>query len=143
MKNNQSIFIVGILLIVLIIIGGIYAYSNRIGTSSMAESHIIFPAEGETLVAGQTYTLKWDNPGFTSNLPGSTTQVFLIDKSLLSQGASVSITDRKYDVPDIGSYDYTIPTGVADGTYFFTIGTTTSDMFTIVATSTAASPVYQ
>lgn len=114
-------------LVIIVLIGGFFFYErNRQPTNA-----ITFPKGGETLVTGEKYTLKWKNVGETGSPNASTTQIFLIDQSLLNQGASVSIIDRTYDVPDTGSYEYTVPTGAADGTYFFVIGTTTSNTFKI------------
>lgn len=85
---------------------------------------ILFPAGGETLVKGQTYTLKWT--GGTGN-----TQIFLIDTALEGQGESVAISDRVYNIPNSGSYEYTIPKNLSDSTYRFEIGTSTSNPFQI------------
>jgi hypothetical protein len=117
--NNKQGILVAIILIVILLAGGFYYMVNRGKTNT--KSGVTFPSGGETLVAGKTYTLRWKTPTTT----GSTTQIFLVDKALLSQGASVSITDRAYNVSDTGTYDYTIPTAVPDSTYFFVIGAET------------------
>ncbi len=129
MKNKQGILIATLLVAVLLIGGVYYMYVDRNETKEVASS-ITFPSGGETLVAGKTYTLKWN--GSVSTV-GTTTQIFLIDESLLPQGASVSIVDRIYNIADTGSYAYTVPTAVSDGTYFFVIGTTTSNHFTVTS----------
>ncbi len=89
-------------------------------------SQVIFPSGGESLVAGQKYTLKW------SGGP-DTTQIFLVDKDLKLIGASVSITDRVYNIKNTGSYEYTIPKTVKPGEYEFQIGDATSNTFNIVS----------
>ncbi len=128
MQNNQNKFIASALIIIALI-GGVYVYVIRGDGFEKVQTNITFPSGGETLVAGETYTLKWDSPGSI----GTTTAIFLVDTALLSQGASVSIIDRKYGIIDAGSFDYTIPTGVSDSTYFFVIGTTTSNQFKITS----------
>jgi hypothetical protein len=93
-------------------------------SASPAAGKILFPTNTDTLIAGQTTTVRWT--------PGSgTTQIFLIDTSLESQGASVSIVDRIYNIPNSGSYSYTVPESLAAGAYKLTIGTLTSDTFQI------------
>src|SRR5581483_8704886 len=62
---------------------------------------VIFPAGGETLQRGTSYTLKWQGGDKTVTL-------FLIDTDLSSVGTSVSIVDRVYNVMNTGSYQYTI-----------------------------------
>ncbi len=132
--QNKNI-IIGILVIIALVLIGSYFYKNNNNDEGdiLGSSHVLFPTGGETLVAGKTYSLKWDNQGNTGAAVGPTTQIFLVDKALLTQGASVSIADRKYDVPDTGSYEYTVPTAVSDSTYFFVIGTTTSNTFTVTS----------
>ncbi len=133
--ENKNI-IIGAIFIVALIFIGFYFYKYNNSNENIKEiSHVTFPAGGETLVTGKTYTVKWDNQGNTGAPVGSTTQVFLVDQALLTQGASVSIVDRKYDVPDVGSYEYTIPSAVSDSTYFFVIGTSTSNTFKITSSS--------
>ncbi len=89
---------------------------------------IIFPAGGETLQKGEQYTLEW-TPG------NGKTQIFLKDTSLETQGESVSIADRVYNIDNAGRYEYTIPQHIPDGTYKFEIGTLTSNTFKISSTS--------
>ncbi len=117
-------------LVIIALVGGFFLLKNM-----KAPPQVLFPSGGETLVAGKTYTIQWNNKGKTGAPAGPTTQIFLIDEALLSQGASVSITDRVYDVPDTGSYEYTIPSAVSDSNYFFVIGTTTSKTFKITSAS--------
>jgi hypothetical protein len=97
-------------------------------TDFITQEAVTFPAGNETLTAGSSYTLTW-----LGSVGASTTQIFLIDTSLESQGESVSITDRVYNVPATGSYQYTIPSTVPGGTYVFTIGKLRSNPFSIVA----------
>ena len=130
MKTNQKI-IIAIVLVIVLVAAGIYIYQKN----SMPSSDIAFPSGGETLIAGKTYTLKWKNSGATGAPQAGATSIFLVDQALLNQGASVSITDRIYDVPDTGSYEYTIPTAVQDSTYLIIVGTTTSNAFKITSVS--------
>lgn len=88
---------------------------------------VIFPSGGETFSAGQTITLHW-NPDPTITDPIA---IFLIDASLEDEGASVSISDRVFDIPNTGSYDYTIPSTIPAGQYSFQIGNANSNYFQI------------
>jgi hypothetical protein len=90
-----------------------------------SKEKIIFPIGKEKLVAGQTYTLKW------SGGPDPM-QIFLVDTSLKSIGTSVSISDRMYNIKNVGSYDYEIPAQLKPGIYEFQIGDQTSKTFEIV-----------
>ncbi|HWC57940.1 MAG TPA: Ser-Thr-rich GPI-anchored membrane family protein [Candidatus Paceibacterota bacterium] len=92
-----------------------------------ATTPITFPAGGEHLVAGHTYVLQW------TPTAESTTQIFLIDTALEPIGASVSSVDRVYDVPNTGTYSYTLPKTMKAGTYKFMIGEATSNTFEIVS----------
>lgn len=87
---------------------------------------ITYPTNADTLSAGETYTLRWTN--LDSDTP---TQIFLIDTRLEAQGASASVVDRVDNVPNTGSYEYTVPAVITPGTYVFTIGTRRSAEFTI------------
>lgn len=89
---------------------------------------ILYPAGGEVLTAGETYTLRWEDAGL-----GVTTEIFLIDTALESQGASVSVTDRKYDVQNNGTHQYTVPATTPAGTYVVSIGPLRSQPFTVTA----------
>jgi hypothetical protein len=59
-------------------------------------------------------------------------QIFLVDTSLKSIGTSVSISDRMYNIKNVGSYDYEIPAQLKPGIYEFQIGDQTSKTFEIV-----------
>ena len=96
-------------------------------------ARILFPSGEETLLRGGTYTVLWS--GTSTEGTATTTQLFLINTALESEGASASISDRVYNIPDSGSFRYTIPTSTATGTYRFMIGKLLSNIFRI-ATST-------
>ncbi len=130
MKNNKNLILTGVLLVIAII-AGLALFMGKENEIENAPSSITFPTSRETLYAGKTYTLRWDD----SDIFSSTTSVFLIDSSLLNQGSSVSIIDRVYNIPNIGLYDYMVPTAVADGTYFFVIGSSTSNWFKVSSKS--------
>lgn len=90
---------------------------------SPTETHI-FPKGGETLHQGESYTLRWT--------PGTgTTNIFLVDTAYESAGASVSLVDRVYNIPNSGSYKYTVPKDLPNGTYKFQIGTIITNTFQI------------
>lgn len=95
-------------------------------TPTPAPGKITFPNGDEKLSAGKTYTLKW------SGISGNTTSIFLKDKALESQGESVSLVDRVYNVPNTGTFNYTIPAD-ANGIYILEIGNLVSDPLTIEA----------
>jgi hypothetical protein len=95
-------------------------------TPCESETTITYPKGGEKLIKGQSYSLTWSGGQ-------NTTQIFLIDTSLKSAGASVSIVDRVYNVENTGSYKYTVPKNLKDGTYEFQIGNVTSAQFQIGA----------
>lgn len=101
--------------------------SVKTSASSSSDVQITFPTGGEKLETGKTYTLKWKGGG------DSTITIFLIDSSLESKGASVSISDRIYGLKNTGSYDYTLPTRLESGTYKITIGRASSDYFKIIS----------
>lgn len=89
-----------------------------------AANTVIFPTATDTLKLGQSYTLEWT--------PGSgTTNIFLINKAAESQGVSVSMFDRVYNIPNSGSYKYTVPKNLPVGEYKFEIGNLDSNYFEI------------
>lgn len=96
---------------------------------------ILFPTATDQLIAGQQYNLRWTRGG-------DTTQIFLIDTSLETQGESVSVVDRKYNVPNTGSYVYTVPTTLSAGSYRFQIGGASSQAFQVVGTATSNAQVF-
>lgn len=117
-SNKRNWYIWSILSVILIVIGGI-TYNVKHGNVSLQHTRqpsILFPLGGETLIAGQTYTLSWVQGG-------ESIHIFLIDTSLKEQGASVSISDRIYNIPNTGSYTYTVPLTLPSGEYQFQIGT--------------------
>jgi len=130
--------IVSIIVIVIILIAGfVYFSANPLGgsattgtTTSQTQARVLFPAGGETLTAGKTYTLLW-SPGASSNMM----QIFLVNTALESQGESVAISQRQYNVPDVGSFAFTIATSTPSGTYKFEIGPLTSNEFRIASTT--------
>jgi hypothetical protein len=98
---------------------------NATPTPQTSMSGITFPKEGDTLISGQKYTLKW------SKGEGQT-QIFLVNAALESQGESVAVSDRIYNVKDSGTYEYTVSENLTPGKYRFEIGNLTSGVFSIV-----------
>lgn len=120
--------IVTIVIIVLAVVGVYFYYFST--APSVVSNQILYPKGGETFSAGNSYTLQWSSVN-----AASTTQIFLIDTSLESQGESVAISDRIYGVPDTGSYVYTVPTTTPSGTYKLEIGSLTSNPFMVAAST--------
>ena len=85
---------------------------------------ITFPTSKDVLVEGKTYELKWTPKE-------GTTDLFLINKELESEGVSVSIADRKYDINNTGKLNYKVPANIPTGEYKITIGDITSEYFEI------------
>ncbi len=95
------------------------------GECANTSSSVTFPKGGESLVRGQKYTISWSGGQ-------DPTQIFLIDTSLKSAGASVSIADRVYNVKNTGSYEYTVPKTLKPGTYELQVGNGLSKTFSII-----------
>ncbi len=115
-RKNKMLPIALAAIALIAVVVALFVSANTVGVK--------FPSGGEKLVAGKTYTLKWKggpNP----------IQIFLVDTALVTQGESVSIADRVYNIPNTGSYEYTIPTAVQDSTYEFEIGDMRSKTFKI------------
>lgn len=123
-----------ILLIIILISAGFVLFRGKIKQSLLPSptptptptpvAGITFLKGGDKLSAGKSYAIKWNG------VTGATTQIFLKDLSLESQGESVSLVDRVYNVPNTGSYSYTIPAS-AKGTYILEIGPLISSPFTV------------
>ncbi len=96
---------------------------------------VIFPVQGDILVKGFPYHLEWE----IIDAPKESIAIFLIDASLEQQGESVSISDRVYDIPNIGTYDYSIPTNLPEGTYKLRIGKMDSGYFRVLSLRDAIS----
>lgn len=90
---------------------------------------IIFPKGGEKLVKGKSYTFEW-------NGGDSVITIFLVDSSLEAEGASVSLADRLYGIPNKGNYHYTFPKRLKQGTYKVQIGRKMSGYFKVVGKDT-------
>ena len=136
----KSIIITAVIAILVVIIA-LLAFLGLPPFSSEEEvdtpGTITYPTNTDILSAGETYTLRWTD--LDSEVP---THIFLIDTSLEAQGASVSVVDQVYDVPNTGSYSYTIPAVINPGTYVFTIGPRRSDEFTINNPNVATQETY-
>lgn len=95
-------YLILIIVIILLALGGEYYYTKVYapeGTQIVsASSTITFPAGGERLVQGETYTLSWTGGA-------DPIQIFLIDRSLKDAGASVSISDRIYGLQNVHFYE--------------------------------------
>ncbi len=118
--QNNSFSIVLIVILVLFLVGALLLFFNL-----TQKPGILFPAENTTLIKGKTYTLAW-----TGTKPSSIA-IFLVNKAFEKEGVSVSLADRVYNVPNTGSYRYTVPTNIPEGAYKFEIGTLTSPYFQI------------
>lgn len=131
MKQFLSAFV----LIVFLLGGIVFFYSRKYQLQSTQQQQppttsppsprtVFFPSGGETLIKGQTYLLKWTEGA-------GDLQIFLVDKNLESQGESVSIVDQVFDVPNTGSYSYTVPENTPSSTYIIKIGNLSSQPFQI------------
>lgn len=89
--------------------------------------HILFPTAGKKLIKGESYTFKW------AGGKDSVITIFLVDSSLQSQGVSVSLSDRIYGIKNSGSYEYTVPKSLKEGTYKIQIGQASSGYFKIIS----------
>lgn len=101
---------------------------DRIELSALSQtekSTFLFPTQKDTLIKGQTYTLRWHGG------PPTIEAMFLINKALQKEGVSVSIADRAYNIKNTGSYQFTVPTNIPDGLYQIEAGPLTSDYFEI------------
>ena len=125
----KTIVIAGSILILIALAGALYYTKEEQKNDTQivsASSTISFPSGGEELRQGETYTLSWRGGA-------EVVALFLIDRSLKDTGASVSISDRVYDIENIHMYNYTVPDTIKPGEYEFQIGDATSKPFTIVA----------
>lgn len=93
-------------------------------TASVSNDQITFPTSSDTLIEGQTYTLKWSGGS-------DPVQIFLVSQRLESQGQSVATVDKVYGIKNTGSYNYTVPTNLTPGSYKLEIGNLSSDYFQI------------
>lgn len=85
---------------------------------------ITAPDSGEVLTRGTPFEIQWTGGP-------DTLTVFLIDSALQTQGASVSISDRIYGIPNSGKLEYTPPQRLNPGTYKLTIGSSSTSYFQV------------
>ncbi len=135
MTRNRTLALIAVGVLVILAVFGRGLFSRFLSFLPLAgtqgpSGEIIFPTAESTLVKGQTYTLRWSGGG-----DEKTIAIFVVDKSLESQGVSVSAGDRVYDVPNTGMYSYTVLPTLKEGEYKLQIGTLTSPYFRIVDTS--------
>lgn len=136
MKRLAVFSILFVLLLILLIASYdplVKVFQKASITPTATQDLVIFPKGGEKLVKGQTYVLTWasgSNPD----------HIFLIDTSLESQGESVSIVDRVYNIaPHTEKYSYTVPKAIKSGIYKLQIGKVTSNPFQVVDSSSKQS----
>lgn len=101
--------------------------SDTIATEQVSQVdsiHILLPDASSELRRGEPFTIRWQGGA-------DTLSVFLVDSSLQDAGASVSIADRKYGIPNHQSLEYTPPKRLEPGTYKLQVGAVSSDYFTI------------
>ncbi len=137
-KSLSILLFFVLLIVVIVVISAIILYdSNKqehstptptptIVSSSPTpvRNQIIFPAGGETLIPGNSYTLKWEGGG-------KTISIFLVATASAAKGTSVSIVDRISAVMNTGSYQYSLPKNLRSGNYYFQIGDIKSNLFMI------------
>jgi len=102
--------------------------TSRPQSVNKAEIKITSPLNAESWKAGQPYKITWTGGS-------SQVTIMLIDKSLESQGASVSKVWSDYNINNTGSYDFKVPDNL-NGTFKFYIdddtgNTAYSDYFNI------------
>lgn len=134
MTRNRTLALIAVGALVILVIFGRGFISRLLSSLPFtgvpgSTGEVIFPTANSSLVKGQTYTLRWSGGG-----DEKTIAIFVIDKSLESQGVSVSAGDRVYDVPNTGTYSYTVLPTLKEGEYKLQIGTLTSPYFRIVDT---------
>lgn len=112
---------------------GIVAESVRVSLSpsptSTSAIKVISPKSEDIWMVGHTYEIKWTGGS-------DEVSIYLTDKSLESQSASISKSWSIDNVKNIGSYKFTVPIGLR-GTYRFNISDREgnyaySDYFTIL-----------
>ncbi|MBI4598787.1 hypothetical protein HY734_01165 [Candidatus Uhrbacteria bacterium] len=121
------------LLGVLVLLLGIYlgkyvlfpSEDARSETEAVAEEpaaviRFLSPSENEEWKTGETREIVWEGGGKTVGL-------FLIDQSLESEGASVSVSDRVDAMPNEGRYTYAVPTDFKEGTYKWCLSSETNE----------------
>jgi hypothetical protein len=115
------------IVLIIIIVGIITLVVNRPQPNTnkpTASDPITISAPEDKAIKGKTYTIRW--------VAGSgTTDIFLVNKALESEGVSVSLADRVYSVDNDGEYTYTFPKNIPDGEYRFQIGNEASGYFSV------------
>lgn len=129
MKNvtKEQILVIFLILTSLFFISKVQNLANPLNLTlytTQPENAVIFPQAGDRLQLGKTYTITW-------KAKTGTTDIFLINHAYESAGVSVSIADRIYNIPNNGSFNYTIPKNIPVGSYKFTIGNLNSEYFEI------------
>ncbi len=123
-KILPAVLIVGIALFIGLVVNKPVNVPAKKTAAPSTSNPIPFPASGDNLIKGRAYEIKW--------IPGSgMIDIFLINRSLESEGVSASIADRIYNIPNSGQYSYRVPTNIADGEYKLQIGEITSKYFNV------------
>ncbi|CAN5337193.1 hypothetical protein BH10PAT1_BH10PAT1_0700 [soil metagenome] len=132
MKKNWFVVLI-VIISVVILVGAAYVAFTSKQTSlnptatPTTVSKVTFPKANDTLNNGQQYTITWMNDKSQNPI-----QLFLVSKLLEDQGQSIANADTKYNIPNTGSYTYTIPENIPEGEYKIEIGDLNSDYFRIV-----------
>lgn len=137
LKLNSNTTLIAVLIALFILIIGIFVLNPQTKTpmlqqlptaSSTPSTNITItsPTSSTTWQKGQTYQITWTGGG-QNNIQA----IFLINKAAESYGVSVSLADRIYNVPNTGSYTYTVPTNIPTGEYKLEIDTAQSAYFMI------------
>ena|SRR5688572_3871276 len=112
-----------ILVVVALFVFAIVGKPTKAPTATTSNP-VTISAPNETAIKGKTYEIKW--------VAGSgKTDIFLVNRALESEGVSVSLADRIYNVDNNGTYSYKIPNNIPGGEYQLRIGEFSSDYFTV------------
>lgn len=90
-----------------------------------SKNMFIFPTSKDTLIKGQSYTIRWDGG------PATIEQLDLVNRAYEKEGVSISLVDRFYNFENKGFYEVTIPTEIPDGQYKFQMGPMSSEYFNL------------
>jgi len=93
--------------------------------TSENQQGFIFPSSNDTLIKGQTYTLRWTGG------PPTIEEMYLVNRALAKDGVSISLADRFFNIENTGSFEITIPTNIPSGQYQIQAGSLTSEYFEV------------
>lgn len=125
-KNLKLIIPACLILIAVVAYLFVCSFSQNPSIGKNKPIQFIFPKGGETLVKGNTYTIRYQGGS-------QAISIYLVSQVIEPNKITASIKDRIYDIKNTGSYTYQVPQKLDNGAYRLIIGDDMSSDFLVTS----------